>query len=91
MNKEELIDAIDDLWNSYDAFYFENKYTENNTHKKEFELLFKYFENDEIALKTINWIKYSYDCYYKEDFKEELNGCKNAFAYLKSKLGENEK
>lgn len=87
MNKEVLIEAIDDLWNSYDAFYFENKYSDHNTHQKEFDLLNKYFENDEIALKVINWIKYSYDCYYKEDFIKELNGSKNAFSYLKSKLG----
>lgn len=86
MNKELLIEAIDDLWNNYDAFLFNNKYGEN-THQKQFDLLNKYFENDEISLKAINWIKYSYDCYYKEDFKEELNGCKNAFSYLKSKLG----
>ena len=84
MNKEEIIKAIDLLMNNYDAYFFQNKYTEDNTHKKEFDLLIKYFKNDEMALKAISWIKNRYDYYYKSDFENNKN---SAFAYLKSKLG----
>ena len=83
MKKEEIIKAIDALMNEYDAFLFVNKYGEN-THKKEFDLLIEYFKNDEIALKAINWIKYSYDYYYNDEYVEDEN---NAFAYLKNKVG----
>lgn len=86
MNKEELIKTIDTLMNNYDAYLFENKYLEDkNTHKKEFDLLIEYFKNDEMCMKAINWIKYRYDYFYKDEFENDEN---SAFAYLKSKLGE---
>lgn len=81
MDNKELIKAIDDLWNNYDAFLFYNKY-EENTHKKQFELLVERFKQDEMSMKAIEWIKNCYDCYYKEDFNDD----RSAFAYLKKQL-----
>ena len=81
MDNKELIKVIDDLWNNYDAFLFNNKYGEN-THKKQFELLEERFKQDEMSMKAIEWIKKCYDCYYKEDFNDD----KSAFAYLKKQL-----
>ena len=81
MDNKELIKAIDDLWNNYDAFLFYNKY-EENTHKKQFELLEERFKQDEMSMKAIKWIKNCYDCFYKEDFNDD----KSAFAYLKKQL-----
>ncbi len=81
MDNKELIKAIDDLWNNYDAFLFYNKY-EENTHKKQFELLEERFKQDEMSMKAIEWIKNCYDCYFKEDFNDD----KSAFAYLKKQL-----
>lgn len=81
MDNKELIKAIDDLWNNYDAFLFNNKYGEN-THKKQFKLLAERFKQDEMSMKAIEWIKNRYDCYYKEDFNDD----KSAFAYLKKQL-----
>lgn len=81
MDNKELIKAIDDLWNNYDAFLFNNKYGEN-THKKQFKLLEEKFKKDEMSMKAIKWIKNCYDCYYKEDFNDD----KSAFAYLKKQL-----
>jgi hypothetical protein len=81
MDNKELIKVIDDLWNNYDAFLFYNKY-EENTHKKQFELLEERFKQDEMSMKAIKWIKNCYDCFYKEDFNDD----KSAFAYLKKQL-----
>ena len=81
MKDKELIKAIDDLWNNHDAFLFYNKY-EENTHKKQFELLEERFKQDEMSMKAIEWIKNCYDCYFKEDFNDD----KSAFAYLKKQL-----
>ena len=84
MDNKELIKAIDDLWNNYDAYLFNNKYgaIKGNTHEKEFELLINKFKNDEMSMRAINWILNRYDYYYKEDFKDE----NSAFAYLKKQL-----
>ncbi len=38
MNKQELLKALDEIKESYDAFYFENKYG-NCTHQEQFEKL----------------------------------------------------
>lgn len=77
--------AINRILNYYDAYYFKNKYgEEDNTHKKEFDLLKEYFKKDITALRAIDWIKNKYDCYYKNEFNNDKN---SAFAYLKSKVG----
>lgn len=81
MDNKELIKAIDELYNNYDAFLIDNKYGEN-THRKQFELLIERFKQDEMSMKAIEWIQHCYDCYYKEDFKDD----KSAFAYLKKQL-----
>lgn len=42
MNKEKLLDAVNDLQNEYDAFYMMNRYsweTGKNTHAEEFKML----------------------------------------------------
>lgn len=81
MKKEDYVKAIDELLNSYDAYYFINKYDdENNTHKEEFELLIDLLKDDETSMKAINWIKNCYDCYYKEDYVDDKT---SAFSYLK--------
>lgn len=88
---EELIKAIDELHNNYDAFYIYNKYSstedlKDNTNQKEFELLLNKFKNDPMCMKAIKWIMNCYDCFYKNEF----NDGKDAFSYLKNKLLEEE-
>lgn len=86
--KEKLLKAIEDLWTSYDAYYFINKYDdlEKNTHKEQFELLINQLEDDEMSMKAINWIKICYDSYYKNEFDDEQED--NAFNYLRNKIEE---
>lgn len=84
MNREDCIKAVDDLLNEYDAYYIMNKYDEeNNTHKKQFEMLIKLFENDSKSLRAIQWIHNCYDCYYKNQFE---NDDESPFAYLKGSI-----
>lgn len=89
LNKKEMIEAINKLQDSYDAFLIYNKYTSledlsDNTHKKEFELLFKILKEDEMCVKALNWILNCYDYYYKDEF----NDGKDAFSYLRNKIEE---
>lgn len=80
--KEDYINAIDDLLNEYDAYYFINKYSEleENTHGAQLSMLFELLKDDELSMRALNWIKNAYDCYYKEEIKKEED---NAFNYLK--------
>lgn len=80
--KEDYINAIDDLLNEYDAYYFINKYSEldKNTHRTQLSMLFELLKDDELSMRALNWIKNAYDCYYKEEVKEDAD---NAFDYLK--------
>lgn len=80
--KEDYINAIDDLLNEYDAYYFINKYSEleENTHGIQLSMLFELLKDDELSMRALNWIKNAYDCYYKEEIKKEED---NAFNYLK--------
>lgn len=80
------IEAIDNLFNSYDAYLINNKYgsIEGNTHEKEFKILIDRFKNDEMSMKAINWILNCYDYYYKDEFSDD----KSAFAFLKNRLEE---
>jgi hypothetical protein len=80
--KEDYINAIDDLLNEYDAYYFINKYSEleENTHVTQLSMLFELLKDDELSMRALNWIKNAYDCYYKEEIKKEED---NAFNYLK--------
>lgn len=83
--KEDYINAVDDLINSYDAYYFLNKYSELNegTHGKQFEMLYDYLKDDEMCVRALKWIKNCYDCYYKEDVKDNKE---SAFYYLKNEI-----
>ena len=85
MNREDYINAVDDLLNDYDAYYFINKYDDlkNNTHKSQFELLINLLKDDEMSMKAISWIKNCYDCYYKKQYE---NDEESPFAYLKGSI-----
>ena len=83
--KNNLFEALDKIRNSYDAFYFENKYG-TCTHEKEFQLLADNLKDDKISISAINWIRNCYDCYYKDEYLyESIN---NPFGYLKNKIEE---
>lgn len=77
MNKK--IKALDSIKDSYDAFYIANKYGDNGTHDKEFELLSEL--KGELVPKALGWIKHQYDCYYKDKYKDESG---SAFEYLRN-------
>ena len=83
--KEDYINAIDDLLNEYDAYYFINKYSEleENTHGTQLSMLFELLKDDELSMRALNWIKNAYDCYYKEEIKKEKV---KAFIFLKKFL-----
>lgn len=82
MKKEEIntkeLKAIEEIQNSYDAFYIENKYGDG-THKKEFDILYEFAKDKEMTLRALNWIKGCYDCYYKNDY---IDIKETAFAYI---------
>ena len=61
--KEDYINAIDDLLNEYDAYYFINKYSklEENTHGTQLSMLFELLKDDELSMRALNWIKNAYD------------------------------
>ena len=87
MNETDYQEAITEIYQSYDAFYIENKYTEDGgTHKKEFDVLIEFVKNDERALRIINWIKHHYDCYYKIEADNSIE-----FYYLRNFIKEGRK
>ena len=59
--------ALQSIIDNYDAFYIGNKYRNGGTHKKEFELLETLASSDNKVKNALAWIKYNYDCYYKEE------------------------
>lgn len=82
MNKEELLKALNEIKESYDAFYIENKYDDDdtkNTHKEQFALLSKELELP-LDRGPLAWIKYEYDCYYKSEYENEDG---TAFGYIR--------
>lgn len=83
--KENLLKALDEIKEGYDAFYFENKYG-NNTHQKQFDLLSKEL-NLPLDRGPLAWIKYEYDCYYKNEFEDETD---TAFGYIRNLILEGE-
>lgn len=84
MQREDYIKAVDDLLNEYDAYYIVNKYDkENNTHKKQFDMLLDLFKDNEMCMKALNWIHDCYDCFYKSEFENDEG---SAFAYLKTSI-----
>lgn len=83
-SKEEYLKAVDNLLDSYDAYYIVNKYDlKNNTHKKEFEMLIDLFKDSEMNLRAIQWIHNCYDCYYKNQYE---NDEESPFNYLKESI-----
>ncbi len=83
MNKEELLKALDEIKESYDAYYIENKYG-TNTHQRQFDLLEQNVKGD-LMQAALGWIKDCYDCYYKDDFKDESG---SAFEYIRQQINE---
>ena len=83
--KEDYLKAIDELLESYDAYYFINKYSDldKNTHGKQLKILYELFDNDYMCKKALNWIQYAYECYYKQQVEEDEE---NAFNYLKKAI-----
>ena len=81
--KEKYLQYVDNLKNSYDAYYFQNKCDDitKTTHSKEFIELINLLEKDDISLRALGWIRDCYDCYYKDELELEENK-DNAFNYL---------
>ncbi len=83
--KEEYLKAVDELLEEYDAYYFINKYSDldKNTHGNQFGMLLELLKDDDMCMRALNWIKNAYDCYYKEQVKEDND---NMFNYLKNAI-----
>lgn len=81
MNKEELLESVNNLQNEYDAFYMMNGYSwekGKNTHAYEFELLSE-LKGDKVH-NALAWIHNCYDHYYKDEIAKDDN---NPFNYLR--------
>lgn len=78
MTYEEALNKIKD---SYDAFYILNKYGKDgeNTHHSEFELLAN-IPKLSLEKGALCWVKYEYDCYYKDEYENEKG---TAFEYIR--------
>lgn len=87
LNVQHYLTAVDTLMNEYDAFYFQNKYSnfENCTHPNEFTMLNDLLKDDLVSMKALGWIKNCYDCYNVNDY---VNNTNSAFSYLKTKIEE---
>ena len=73
-----------DIWDSYDAFYFENKYGEASTHKEQFDRLENLVGSVDICGKALAWMKDCYDSYYKLEY-DDLNDS-NPFYYIQERI-----
>lgn len=71
-----FVKALERIKHSYDAFYFANKYGEG-THNEEFAKLSE-LEGEKVQA-ALAWIKYEYDCYYKENYEKTAD---TPFKYL---------
>lgn len=80
--ENKLLKALDEIKESYDAFYFINKYDDltNNTHKTQFELLSQ-VKGLSLEKGALCWILNEYDCHYKEAFEDETD---TAFEYIRN-------
>ena len=67
--KKQYEKALDRIFDSYDAFYYENKYGGGGTHKEEFDILSE-LEGKHVQ-SALLWIRHQYDCYYKNEFLGE--------------------
>ena len=80
--KEQLLKALDEIKDSYDAFYIANKYDNDNisgTHTKQFDLLSRELELP-LDRGALAWIKWEYDCAYKSEYENEEG---TAFGYIR--------
>lgn len=68
--KEELLKALDEIKESYDAFYYENM-GEVRTHRKQFNLLAS-VKGLSLEYGALCWIMHEYDCYYKYEYEDEF-------------------
>lgn len=81
---------LNEIKESYDAYYFANKYGEELTHKEQFEKLSKLLKDDELAQRALSWISNCYDCYYKDSPEFNVEDNNNPFYYLETKIKESE-
>lgn len=86
--KEEMLKKLNEIKDGYDAYYIENKYGEEGTHKEQFEKLREYLKDDEMSMIALNWISHRYDCYYKDDEDYNVENDSNPFYYLETKIKE---
>ena len=75
--KEEYLQALEKIMNTYDAYCYENKYG-GCTHKKEFWLLTHL--KGEYVLNALGWLQLVYDCSWADEFRKEEG---TAYTYLK--------
>ena len=61
-----------EIWKSYDAYYFANKYGEETTHKKEFKNLRESLKFDEMSYRALNWISKCYEAIIKMNMKIKM-------------------
>lgn len=90
--KEKLLKALDELLDEYDAYYIMNKHddfeSDKCTHHEQFMLLKDFVKDDELGNNALNWIRFAYDCYYKEEI---LGSEDTAFSYLKNFIEKSDK
>ena len=75
-----------EIWKSYDAYYFANKYGEYTTHKEQFNRIYELLKDDKLSDKALGWIANCYDSYYKNEYDEKNDS--NPFYYLQCKLND---
>ena len=74
------IEALKSIHDSYEAYYFENKY-DHGTHDEEFKVLSEAVKYDEKSGHAIAWIKNCWDCYDAID--SDFEDMSNPFGYLR--------
>lgn len=77
MNK--FYKALERIMDSYDAFYFENKYGDG-THKEEFDTLSQ-LEGEYVG-NALLWIRHNYDCHYKYQFEDPEENTPFNYLYM---------
>lgn len=82
MSKIELLKALDEIKESYDAFYFANKSDDliHCTHKEQFEKLSQ-VKGLSVKNGALAFIRYTYDYHYKYEFEDEKD---TAFEYIRN-------
>lgn len=92
MNKEELLKAVDELQNEYDAYMGMNRYLweeRDNSHAKQFKLLEDANLKGDLVNDTLCWIHDCYDChecrncFYCYYENEKVEDGSDPFEYLR--------